>query len=250
MSIDPLKAFANTQVNSPRPLSTAAPRQHQQSFETLLGAAATNSLSAQAVAREANELVRLASLQLLQGLFDLDLEATDDSVSALLTKSDSRFELPSATSQKLDLYARARPENQPSLLAPPQNSREQIEQLIDRVAQQVSLAPELIRSVVSAESNFSPDAVSSAGAQGLMQLMPATARELEVTDSFDPQQNLLGGSRYLKQLLDKYDGDLDRALAAYNWGQGNVDRKGLAQMPQETRDYLVKVKQGLTKQTV
>jgi soluble lytic murein transglycosylase-like protein len=80
--------------------------------------------------------------------------------------------------------------------------------------------------------------------------MPATARELEVTDSFDPEQNLLGGSRYLKQLLDKYDGDLDQTLAAYNWGQGNVDRKGLEQMPQETRDYLIKVREGLTKQTV
>jgi len=79
--------------------------------------------------------------------------------------------------------------------------------------------------------------------------MPATARELEVTDSFDPQQNLLGGSRYLKQLLNKYEGNLDHALAAYNWGQGNVDRKGLGQMPQETRDYLVKVRQELTKQT-
>jgi len=75
-----------------------------------------------------------------------------------------------------------------------------------------------------------------------MQLMPETARELGVEDSFDPQQNLRGGSRYLKQLLDKYDGDLDRALAAYNWGQGNLDRKGLEQMPQETRDYLARVK--------
>ena len=72
--------------------------------------------------------------------------------------------------------------------------------------------------------------------------MPGTAQELGVKDSFDPMQNLLGGSRYLKQLLDKYDGDLDHALAAYNWGPGNVDRKGLEQMPRETINYLARVR--------
>jgi len=114
--------------------------------------------------------------------------------------------------------------------------------LIDRVAEKVSLAPELIHSVVSAESAYNPTAVSHAGAQGLMQLMPGTAAELGGKDSFDPAQNLLAGSKYLTQLLDKYDGDLDHALAAYNWGQGNVDRYGLENMPQETCDYPVKVK--------
>ena len=122
----------------------------------------------------------------------------------------------------------------------------QIAQMIDQVAEKVSLAPELIHSVVSAESAYNPAAVSHAGAQGLMQLMPETAQELGVRDSFDPLQNLLGGSKYLKQLLEKYDGDLDHALAAYNWGQGNVDRKGLEQMPQETRNYLARVKNSLT----
>lgn len=247
MNIDPLKAFTSTQTNSLRQPPTAAPQAHQQSFEALLGAATASALSAPPAAREANELVRMANLQLLQGLFDPNLEASEDSLSSLLTMIARRFELSSAASkrQKVDLYVAAPPEYQPSQLSPTQGSRKQIEQLIDRVAEQVSLPSELIRSVVSVESNFSPDAVSSAGAQGLMQLMPATARELEVADSFDPQQNLLGGSRYLKQLLDKYDGDLDHALAAYNWGQGNVDRKGLAQMPQETSDYLVKVRERL-----
>lgn len=82
-----------------------------------------------------------------------------------------------------------------------------------------------------------------------MQLMPETAQELGVQDSFDPFQNLLGGSKYLKQLLDKYDGDLDHALAAYNWGQGNVDRHGLEHMPEETRNYLAKIKGFLEKQS-
>ncbi|MDY0191478.1 MAG: lytic transglycosylase domain-containing protein [Desulfuromonas sp.] len=123
------------------------------------------------------------------------------------------------------------------------NLRANIEQLIDQVAQDVGLSATLIRSVVSAESSFQPDAVSPVGAQGLMQLMPGTAADLGVENSFDPQQNLLGGSRYLKQLLTKYDGDIDQALAAYNWGPGNVDRNGLEQLPTETRNYIAKVKQ-------
>jgi soluble lytic murein transglycosylase-like protein len=75
-----------------------------------------------------------------------------------------------------------------------------------------------------------------------MQLMPATARGLGVTDAFDPEQNIMAGTRFLKQLLNRYDGDLDATLAAYNWGPGNVDRRA-DQLPRETRDYLVKVKQ-------
>jgi hypothetical protein len=249
MSIDLLDAFAGIQANISTQSPVAVLRPYQQSFETLLGAAIAGDLSAQAVSREENRLARLANLQLLQGLFDPNQGTPVDSLSVLLGMTARRFEMLSAVSQKLDVYASVSHEHQSGSLTSTKNSREQIEKLIDGVAQEVGLAPELIRSVVSTESNFSPDAVSSTGAQGLMQLMPATARELEVTDSFDPQQNLLGGSRYLKQLLNKYEGDLDYALAAYNWGQGNVDRKGLGKMPQETRDYLVKVKQGLTKQT-
>jgi len=249
MSIDPLNALASIQANISKQSPVAELRPHQQSFETLLGAAITRDLSAQAVPREENRLARMANLQLLQGLFDSNEGASVDSLSVLLRMTAHRIEMSSAISQKLDMYASAPQESQSSLLTSTKNSRGQIEKLIDGVAQEVGLAPELIRSVVSTESNFNPGAVSSVGAQGLMQLMPATARELEVTDSFDPQQNLLGGSRYLKQLLNKYEGNLDHALAAYNWGQGNVDRKGLGQMPQETRDYLVKVRQELTKQT-
>jgi soluble lytic murein transglycosylase-like protein len=127
--------------------------------------------------------------------------------------------------------------------------RGDIDKLIDRVAGHVSLASALIRSVVEAESAYNPQAVSRAGAQGLMQLMPETARELGVRDSFDPEQNLAAGSRYLKQLLDKYEGDLDHALAAYNWGPGNVDRHGLEKMPEETRKYLSRIKNMLAKES-
>ncbi len=82
---------------------------------------------------------------------------------------------------------------------------------------------------------------SHAGAKGLMQLMPGTARALGVNDSFDPEQNIMAGTRFLGDLLNRYNGDLDSALAAYNWGPGNVDKRP-DRLPRETRDYLVQVK--------
>jgi soluble lytic murein transglycosylase-like protein len=75
-----------------------------------------------------------------------------------------------------------------------------------------------------------------------MQLMPATARGLGVTNSFDPEQNVMAGTKFLKDLLARYNGNVDKALAAYNWGPGNVDRKPHL-LPRETREYLVKVKE-------
>jgi soluble lytic murein transglycosylase-like protein len=120
---------------------------------------------------------------------------------------------------------------------PPQS----LQQIISSAAKRYGVDENLIKSVIKVESNYNPNAVSHAGAQGLMQLMPATARGLGVTDPFDPQQNVLAGTRFLRDMLRRYDGNLDAALAAYNWGPGNVDRKGMA-LPRETRDYLSKVK--------
>ena len=110
-------------------------------------------------------------------------------------------------------------------------------------ARRHGLPPELVLAVVSVESAFRPDAVSPKGAQGLMQLMPATADSLGVADAFDPAQNLDGGSRHLGQLLTVYDGDLTRALAAYNAGEGAVQRHGGVPPYRETRAYVKKVLQ-------
>lgn len=191
---------------------------------------------------EAAALARRLQINLMKGVL---LERDDHSDDGLFFSSgleDLMIQSAAARSQMIDSYAAVQ---RFSLQDEPQTARQNIDRLIDKVAAHVRLAPELIHSVVNAESDYQADAVSHAGAQGLMQLMPETASELGVDDSFDPEQNLFAGSRYLKQLLEKYDGDLDHALAAYNWGQGNVDRRGLEQMPDETRRYIAKVKQGM-----
>lgn len=117
-----------------------------------------------------------------------------------------------------------------------------LDPIISRASRKYGVDIGLIKAVIKAESNFNANAVSRAGACGLMQLMPATARSLGVNDSFDPEQNVMAGTRFLKDLLQRYDGNVDAALAAYNWGPGNVDRRPDS-LPRETREYLVRVKQ-------
>ena len=114
--------------------------------------------------------------------------------------------------------------------------------LISRVAQKVKLSPELIHAVVQAESAYNPGAVSSAGAMGLMQLMPATARRYGVADVWDPRQNLEAGATYLRDLLDMFQNNLKLALAAYNAGEGAVRKYGNRIPPYpETQSYVRKV---------
>ena len=103
-------------------------------------------------------------------------------------------------------------------------SERDLEPLIRRHSSQHHLHPALIRAVIKAESNFDPRAVSRAGAVGLMQLMPQTAVRLDVRDLYDPEENVAGGTKYLRQLLDRFHGDLPLALAAYNAGESVVER--------------------------
>jgi soluble lytic murein transglycosylase-like protein len=114
-------------------------------------------------------------------------------------------------------------------------------EMVEAAARRHGLDPELVRAVVAVESGFRPDAVSPKGAQGLMQLMPATARSLGVKDAFDPFSNLDGGTRYLRILVTRYGGDLRRALAAYNAGEGAVARHGGVPPYPETLAYVRKV---------
>lgn len=116
-----------------------------------------------------------------------------------------------------------------------------VEALIAASAKKESLKPELVRAVMRQESNFKPCAVSVKGAQGLMQLMPATATQFHVTDPFDPDQNVQAGAAFLKQLLKKYNGDLRLALVAYNAGAARADQLDPSQYPPETQGYLANI---------
>jgi soluble lytic murein transglycosylase-like protein len=116
---------------------------------------------------------------------------------------------------------------------------------IERVARENGLAPELIKAVALVESGFDPHAESPKGAQGLMQLMPSTARQYGVDDAFDPLQNLRAGTIHLRKLLDEFHGDLVLALAAYNAGAGAVHRHGGVPDYRETQEYVRKVRANL-----
>jgi soluble lytic murein transglycosylase-like protein len=119
--------------------------------------------------------------------------------------------------------------------------KETIEKCIQEAAQKYDLPPGLIKAVIKAESGFRIDAVSVAGAQGLMQLMPATAKDLGVTNPFDIRQNIDGGARYLRQMFDLFEGDTRLALSAYNAGPGNVQKYGGEVPFPETRRYVARV---------
>lgn len=120
-----------------------------------------------------------------------------------------------------------------------ESSPQTINPFIQIAATEHGVDPLLIKAIIKTESNFDPAAVSPKGAQGLMQLMPATAKGLQVDNPFDPQENIIGGTKYLRSLLDNYGWDLELSLAAYNAGPGNV-KKGIPDIA-ETKVYVTKV---------
>lgn len=115
-----------------------------------------------------------------------------------------------------------------------------INDIIEHASKTHDIDPELIRAVIRAESNFDANATSSKGAMGLMQLMPDTAQDLGVKNCYNPVENIMAGTRYLKSLLNRYDGNVELTLAAYNWGMGNLERHP-DRLPKETLTYIARV---------
>lgn len=116
-----------------------------------------------------------------------------------------------------------------------------LDAIFQEAAEKYNVPVNLLKAIGKQESGFNPDAVSRCGAQGIMQLMPRTAAYLGVTDSFDPKQNIMGGAKYISELLDKYDGNVSLALAAYNAGSNNVAKYGGIPPFEETQNYVKKV---------
>ena len=123
----------------------------------------------------------------------------------------------------------------------PSIASDELEEIIDRIARLENIDPQLVRAVIEVESSFNRRAVSPQGAQGLMQLMPQTARALGVRNAFDPVENVRGGARYLRRLIDRFDGSLELGLASYNAGPETVDRYGGVPPYHETENYVRQV---------
>jgi len=167
--------------------------------------------------------------------------ATAEAVSspAAVAPAASKSATPVADAGSWRRTARSRPDGSKAPAESAANPA--IESAVRQAASKYNLSPELIRSVIRAESNFQPGAVSPAGAMGLMQLMPDTARDLGVTNAFDVRQNVDGGARYLRQMLDRFNGDVKLALQAYNAGPGAVEQYNGNVPYAETRQYVKRV---------
>jgi soluble lytic murein transglycosylase-like protein len=167
--------------------------------------------------------------QMQNAIYQIVLRWIDDYLQDAGTKSSS----PSSSSGTTLL-------RRPALVAEGKE-KGNFDTIINTISAKYKVDPRLVSAVVQTESNFNPNAVSACGAQGLMQLMPDTAKDLGVKDSLDPTENLDGGVHYLSNMLNRYDGNVSMALAAYNAGPGAVAKYGGVPPYQETQTYVQRV---------
>ncbi|MDA8213317.1 MAG: lytic transglycosylase domain-containing protein [Clostridia bacterium] len=194
-------------------------------------------------------LVRMQQLQQLQGIFSPEetqksLDSNPFSFAEILAGLLGESALFQGSESSLGNLTNSANTN----TAPPQtekagdtNNLTDLDAIFENFASQYRLQPHLLKSVAKIESNFDPQAISKAGAQGIMQLMPKTAEGLGVKDTFDPIENIEGGAKYLRQLLDRFDNNISLALAAYNAGPGAVNKYGGIPPYKETQNYVKKV---------
>ena len=171
------------------------------------------------------------------GSFENALQNSIESTSS----SAGNFSLPSKISTTTNLPDISGFSSIPSLSEGSSSSRSDIDNYIQKYSKEFGIDENLVRGVVKAESGFNPNAKSPVGAMGLMQLMPATAKSMGIDNPYDAEQNIKGGVKYLKGLLDRFGGDKEKAVAAYNAGAGAVNKYGGVPPYKETQNYVKRV---------